>query len=168
MSALRRVTTPQDLAIARDLFAEYAASIAHLAGASLNAQRFDEELATLPGRYTEPRGRIYIAMVAGPDGPTPAGCAALRPIDALPADAAPVCELKRMYVRPAHRGQHLGRLLINQILADARAIGYATIKLDTDPRLEAANALYKSLGFTPTPKFNNDPDPCTLYMALRL
>lgn len=163
-AALRRVTTPADLALARDLFAEYAASIAHLAGASLNAQRFDEELATLPGRYAEPHGRIYIALV----NDQPAGCAALRPIDSLPGDAGPVCELKRMYVRPAHRGQHLGRLLITQVLTDARAIGYATMKLDTDPRLAAANALYKSLGFTPTPKFNNDPDPCTLYLALRL
>lgn len=161
MSALRRVTTPHDLARARDLFAEYAASIAHLAGASLNAQRFDEELATLPGRYAEPTGRIYLAIVDD----QPVGCAALRPIDTLPGDAGPVCELKRMYVRPAHRGRHLGRLLINQILADAAAIGYATIKLDTDPRLQAANALYASLGFTPTPKFNNDPDPCTRYLA---
>ncbi len=164
MSSLLRVTTPDDLATARDLFAEYAASIAHLAGASLNAQRFDEELATLPGRYAEPKGRIYIALL----NDQPAGCAALRPIDTLPGDAGPVCELKRMYVRPAHRGLHLGRHLINQILTDARAIGYGTMKLDTDPRLAAANVLYKSLGFQPTPKFNNDPDPCTLYMALPL
>jgi len=161
---LLRVTTPHDLALARGLFAEYAASIAHLAGASLNAQRFDEELATLPGRYAEPQGRIYIALV----NHQPAGCAALRPIDALPADASPVCELKRMYIRPHHRGQHLGRRLCEQIIADAREIGYATLKLDTDPRLEAANSLYKSLGFQPTPKFNNDPDPTTIYMELRL
>jgi GNAT superfamily N-acetyltransferase len=165
---LRRVTTLADLETARELFAEYGASIAHLAGVSLNAQRFDHELATLPGRYAEPQGRIYLAMVNAPNGPLPAGCAALRPIDTLPHDAGPVGELKRMYVRPAHRGLYLGRRLLDQIISDARTIGYATLKLDTDPRLEAANALYKSLGFQPTPKFNNDPDPTTLYFALPL
>lgn len=161
---LRRVTIPADLETARELFAEYGGSIAHLAGASLNAQRFDEELLTLPGRYAEPGGRIYIAMIDG----SPAGCAALRPIETLEGDAGPVGELKRMYVRPAYRGRHLGRLLLDQIIADARAIGYGTLKLDTDPRLEAANGLYKAMGFKPTPKFNSDPDPTTLYFALRL
>jgi putative acetyltransferase len=161
---LQRVTTPADLATARGLFAEYGASIAHLAGASLNAQRFDEELVTLPGRYAEPRGRIYLALADGAG----VGCAALRPIDTLPGDAGPVGELKRMYVRPTWRGRGLGRLLIDRIIADAREAGYGTLKLDTDPRLEAANALYQSLGFGPTPKFNNDPDPTTLYFALPL
>lgn len=161
---LRRVTTPADLAAARDLFAEYAASIAHLCCASFESQGLDTELATLPGKYAEPRGRIYVAIV----NDAAVGCAALRPIDALPGDAGPVCELKRMYIRPGHRGLHLGRLLCERIIADAREIGYGTLKLDTDPRLEAANALYKSLGFGPTPKFNNDPDPKTIYMAMAL
>ena len=78
------------------------------------------------------------------------------------------CELKRLYVRPAFRGQGLARLLTEQILRDARTIGYRKILLDTLPFLESAIRLYRSLGFTDAPRYNDSPLDTTLFLQLDL
>ena len=96
----------------------------------------------------------YLALVDG----TPAGCIALRKLD------EERCELKRLYVRPAFRGRGLARLLTEQILRDARAIGYRKILLDTLPFLESAIRLYRSLGFTDAPRYNDSPLDTTLFL----
>jgi hypothetical protein len=88
-----------DIERARALFAEYARSL----DVDLCFQGFEQELATLPGAYTPPRGCLLLA------GPTehPFGCIALRPLPAtLDAPAPfPACgEVKRLYVHPAERG----------------------------------------------------------------
>ncbi len=44
------------------------------------------------------------------------------------------CEIKRLYVRPEYRGQHISRLLMDQIIEDARDIGYKYMRLDTFQR----------------------------------
>ena len=110
--------------------------------AYLELQNYDEELRHLEGKYGLPDGRLYLALVGG----TPAGCIALRKLD------EERCELKRLYVRPAFRGRGLARLLTEQILRDARAIGYRKILLDTLPFLESAIRLYRSLGITDAPR----------------
>lgn len=148
---------------ARELIVEYGHTIADVAACSLEHQRFDDEVASLPGRYAPPRGRLLLATLDG----RPVGCVALRPLD----DLGPhTCELKRMYVRPSARGHGIGRLLAERLIADARAIGYTLIKLDsdTDPRFSAAIALYRTLGFTECPRYNADPDPKTLWFEMRL
>src|SRR5437870_13782048 len=103
----------------RELFREYAASL----GFPLDFQGFDRGVAELPGEYAPPRGALLVAEVDG----VPAGCAGLRPLD---GDTA---ELKRLYVRPAHRGLGLGRRLTNSILAEARTRAYRRVRLDTVP-----------------------------------
>ncbi len=173
------------LSIARELFAEYARSIAGVAACSLQHQRFDDELATLPGLYAPPLGCILVAqsaLVSPPSGrgrgqgvrtalgaqspvPSRAGCIALRP---LPSPSPGVCELKRMYVRPAFRGTGLGRALAHALLAFARAAGYHTIKLDTSTTMHAAIGLYTALGFKPCERYNDDPMGDTLWFDLRL
>ena len=40
--------------------------------------------------------------------------------------------------------------------------------LDTLPQLASANKLYDAGGFQPAQKYNNDPDPRTLFRAKRL
>lgn len=151
-------TTPAHLAQARALFEEYAASLPF----SLAYQGIDAELATLPGRYAPPRGRLYLAML----NEQPVGTIALRDISSC---AAPnTCEMKRLYIQPHTRGHGLARALCNQIITDARAIGYTSMKLDTSNDMHPAMALYTSLGFRPCAPYNDDPHPDTLWFSLRL
>ncbi|MFZ4574930.1 MAG: GNAT family N-acetyltransferase [Phycisphaerales bacterium] len=155
---IREALNATDLDAARSIFREYIASISHVAACSFEHQRADDEIRDLPGKYAPPSGAIFLAF----DGPVCVGCAALRP---LPSGATDQCELKRMYVRPTHRAQGLGGALCEAVMARASAAGYRRIFLDSDPELEAALRLYRRLGFVDTPRFNDDPDPRTIYMA---
>jgi GNAT superfamily N-acetyltransferase len=154
-------TESGDLEWAAELFAEYADSIADIAGPSLQYQGFASELSSLPGAYGRPRGCIFLAIV----NYRPVGCIALRPLPALGPD---VCELKRMYVRPKFRKRGIARMLANRLIAEARAIGYRTMKLDTSDTMHAAIALYRSLGFVPCERYNDDPMDDTLWFELKL
>jgi putative acetyltransferase len=144
----------RDVADCRALFEEYQREL----GVDLCFQGFARELATLPGDYAPPRGRLLIARDAG----EAVGCVALRPL----GDAD--CEMKRMYVRPSHRGTGLGRALAGRIVDEARALGYRAMKLDTLPRLATAISLYRSLGFVETGRYNDNPVEGVRYLALEL
>jgi len=96
-----------------------------------------DELATLPGIYAPPRGRLLLATHEG----RPAGCVALKP------RGDNVAELKRLYVRPAFRGHRIGEHLVRAVLAEARHIGYHRIVLDSHISMTAAHALYRDAGF---------------------
>ena len=151
---VRPAEFPRELAAVRAIFLEYEKGT----GISLCFQGFEQEVATLPGKYAPPAGRLHLAV----DGGDIIGCIALRALD--PA----ICEMKRLYVRPSHRGRGVGRMLAARLIEDARAIGYDTMRLDTLETWVPAVELYRSLGFQPTTRYNDDPDPHTLFMALRL
>ena len=129
--------TPERIAAVRVIFREYADSL----DIDLCFQNFEDELATLPGEYAQPTGELLLALVGG----ELAGCGALRQI--AEADHANACEMKRLFVRPAFRRFGLGRLLAQQLLDDARHLGYSSMLLDTLDEMEAARELYASLGF---------------------
>jgi ribosomal protein S18 acetylase RimI-like enzyme len=76
--------------------------------------------------------------------------------------------MKRMYVRPAYRGLGVARALAERLIADARAIGYDTMRLDTLHTMAPANRLYESLGFRDTDAYCFNPLPGARYMALDL
>lgn len=154
-------TTGLDFSLAAKMFLEYAQSLDGGARMSLHHQGFEKELASLPGRYARPSGLILIAKRET----APIGCAALREIEALPGDPGRVCEMKRMYVRPAARGLGVGRGLAERLILEACQIGYGMMKLDTEPDLAAAVGLYRSLGFGDIARYNDDPVACTLYMG---
>jgi ribosomal protein S18 acetylase RimI-like enzyme len=156
---IRNAASAADVAAARALFEEYAAAL----NVDLCFQGFAEELASLPGAYAPPRGRL---LLAGPSH-APIGCVALRPLPADDATTA-VCEIKRLYVQPAARGTGLGAALAQAVLAEARAIGYREVRLDTLASMSAARALYASLGFRECAPYYHNPLGGTAYMALAL
>ena len=149
MERIVSATTSEQIATVAGLFREYAASL----GVDLSFQGFDEELASLPGDYAPPRGRLLLA-----DG----GCVALRPL------AGDLCEMKRLYVRPSSRGTGLGRALVQRVIDEARAIGYRAMRLDTLPSMTAAAAMYRAFGFREIEPYRFNPVEGTKYFELEL
>ena len=137
--------TDTDLAEVRALFTEYAAELQ----VDLCFQRFQEELAALPGPYAPPKGRLFLAREEG----TAAGCGAFRPL----GDG--ICEMKRLYVRPRFRGRGIGRALATILLREARRAGYGGMRLDTLESLGPALGLYASLGFHRVAPYYANPLP---------
>lgn len=148
------VESKNDTDIARALFREYEAAI----GVDLCFQSFEKELAELPGSYARPRGRLYLLRIDG----EVEGCIALRP------RGEHDCEMKRLYVRPARRGSGAGRLLVERVIADARAIGYERMLLDTLDSMRAAQRLYESLGFVDAEPYTHNPIAGVRFMQLDL
>jgi GNAT superfamily N-acetyltransferase len=137
MMKIIQVQTASELQHIKELFREYYAFLAHDHGLNISYQGIEDELATLPGKFAPPEGRLIMAVTSG----QPIGCAALRPIDAR------VCELKRMFVLPQFRQHGVGKALSKRLIEDARVIGYELMRLDTGNFLIAAIQLYESLGF---------------------
>jgi GNAT superfamily N-acetyltransferase len=112
-----------------------------------DAKAFEAELASLPGKYALPKGRLLLALYDG----EPAGCAALREID------NESCEMKRMFVYDKFHGKGIGAALTEKLIREARIIGYSTIKLDTSIRQVEAQKLYEKMGFKRTTPYYQLP-----------
>jgi ribosomal protein S18 acetylase RimI-like enzyme len=147
-------SSPEEFAIVHSLFQEYAAALA----IDLSFQNFADELANLPGPYAPPRGRLLIAW----ENEAAAGCVAMRPLSDT------VCEMKRLYVRPAFRGRGLGKRLAETIVREAKQSGYTTMRLDTLPAMQSATKLYESLGFARRSAYYDTPLQDTIFMELAL
>jgi ribosomal protein S18 acetylase RimI-like enzyme len=149
-----RADLPEDLPVVRELFEEYGRSL----GIDLSFQGFDEELATLPGKYAPPFGTVIVARSDG----MPCGCVALRRIDER------TCEMKRLYVRSGCRGSRIGAELVTRIIEAALAKGYQAMRLDTLPAMKSAVSLYRSFGFQEIEPYIYNPLPGALFMEKRL
>jgi GNAT superfamily N-acetyltransferase len=159
-AAIRDAETSKDLDFARALFVEYAQWL----NVDLCFQDFYRELATLPGAYARPHGRL---LLTGEPGDA-FGCIALRPLAAAD-DAAPVAgEVKRLFVQPRARKGGWGGRLVEKVLVEARAIGYRELKLDTLDWMADARALYTKHGFRECAPYYVNPLPGAVYMALAL
>ena len=155
MRDIFQATTDEDIQTARTLFEEYAESL----GFSLCFQNFDQELKGLPGYYAPPDGRLLLAV----EDDQLAGCIALRKLD------RDVCEMKRLFVRPAHRATGLGRFLVESIIDEACKLGYTHMRLDTIPgKMDKAIALYHSIGFVEIEPYCENPVEGAKFMELKL
>lgn len=153
--SVTQAESPAQIAAARELFLEYAQSL----GFSLCFQNFDQELASLPGDYAPPEGRLLLAELEG----QLAACVALHKLE------PGICEMKRLYLRSYFRGKGLGRALAERIIAEARQIGYKRMRLDTvEPVMKDAVAMYRKLGFKDIAPYRLNPMAGTLYMELQL
>lgn len=154
-ATILQASSPAQIAQARELFLEYAASL----GFSLCFQNFDAELAGLPGDYAPPEGRLLLAEFESQS----AGCGALHKLD------TGICEMKRLYLRPQFRGKGIGRAIAERLIAEARQIGYKWMRLDTvGPVMKDAVAMYRKLGFKEIAPYRENPMAGTLYMELEL
>ena len=152
---LTEAQTPADIIAVRELFIEYAAWI----GFSLAYQNFEQELASLPGKYAGPTGLLLLARV----DEAPAGCGAIRQLEPS------VCEMKRLFVKPEFRGCGLGRKLAETLIGEAPEMSYSAMRLDTvAAKMGNAVRLYKELGFHEIPAYYSGARAGTLYFELRL
>jgi len=156
MLTILQAETSEHMNTARQMIEEYAARLEF----ELCFQGFDEEMRSLPGKYSPPAGRLLIAFWNG----KPAGVIALRPLD-----EPRLCEMKRLYVRPEFRGHQIGLVLAERIISDAAEIGYSRMRLDTVAgKMDRAIAMYRELGFAETDPYYQTPVGQTLFMELLL
>ena len=150
-----QVKTPQQVEQARTLFEEYANTL----GVSLCFQNFDHELATLPGKYSPPNGRLLLCFA----DEYLVGCVALREFD------SEVSEMKRLFLRSSFRGKGFGKLMVESIINAAREIGYKRMRLDTMVgKMDSAIRLYEQAGFHEIPPYYETPVAGTRFLELEL
>ena len=152
--ALEITAAYNDLENIKTLFTEYT----NMLGVDLAFQGFQAELKTLPGKYSLPKGRLFTAYYDN----KLAGCIALRSF------GENGCEMKRLFVRPEFRKCHIGKILVDKIIEEARNIGYDYMVLDTLSTLTGAVNLYRKKGFKEVDAYYDNPLEDVLYFKLDL
>jgi GNAT superfamily N-acetyltransferase len=164
MVTIAQVETPEQIVAIRELLVEYLAWTRTIEVDAMDAPTFhgiDAEVATLPGVFAPPSGRLLLAMGDG----RPIGCIAFRRVD----DST--CELKRFYVRSEARGQHIGRELVGRLIDEARTAGYTQIVLDSHISMTVAHRIYRDFGFVVTTHPPNFPErlrPVVIFMRAEI
>ncbi len=154
MLQLNQVKKSDDIQTSQTLFDEYVAAL----NIDLTFQDYDNERCHIEDIYMPPTGALYLALNSG----EPAGCVGLRKFDGHR------CEMKRLYVRPDHRGMGIGTALCHQIIEKGRLLGYTEMLLDTLASMHSALALYRSFGFKQIEPYYHNPLPDAQYLALKL
>jgi len=150
MPTLLPATRPEHWQVAESLIRQYAASLEF----DLDFQGFDEEIESLPSHYGPSGGCLLLAVESGRF----VGCVGLRALE------NGICEMKRLYVVKEMRGHGVGRALAEAIIAEAKRLGYLSMRLDTTPAMTAARALYASLGFRTIEPYRYNPVAGTTLM----
>ena len=148
----------EDLEATINLFRAYAESL----NIDLAFQDFENEMATMPGKYAPPTGELLLARNSQGE---PIGSVGLRPFGPLGSGC---CEMKRLYTVPTVRGFGVGKALVTTILDIARTLGYEEIKLDMLPNMDAAIELYKQVGFVETEAYYDTPITETIFLTRSL
>lgn len=149
MLSTQIATTEEDLQQLRHLLWEYA----RLRDFDAALGNYEQELASLPGAYGPPKGRLILARWSD----QAAGCVAFKALDDQ------YCEMKRLYVSPDFRGKKIGRALVAHLLEEARSLSYQYMRLDSHPWMKSAQNIYEYFGFQPIAAYNNNPTPGILF-----
>ena len=112
---------------------------------SEQAKSLNEEY--ISSLYGPPNGCTLVAMTDD----KPAGCAMLRPLKGN------VCEMKRLFVREAFRGEGIGWALVEALLTQASEMGYGRMRLSTHTFMNPALKLYEQFGFDVIDDYHHDP-----------
>jgi ribosomal protein S18 acetylase RimI-like enzyme len=136
-----------DMGVVQNLFREYQSWL----NVDICFQGFEEELTALPGRYSSPKGAIYLAF----DEQRAVACAAIRPrTDKADSEA----ELKRLYVQEEYRGRGIGREIFYTAMTSVQGMDYTSVVLETLPIMTAAKSLYLGYGFKNIPAYFANAD----------
>ncbi|MDK9708903.1 MAG: GNAT family N-acetyltransferase [Desulforhopalus sp.] len=154
MIEIKQCVTEMDFSIAIQITRDYISWL----NMDLSFQDIDKEFSGFPAMYGPPQG---IFLLARHDG-VPAGGVGLRVF------AAPICEMKRLFVYDQFKHLGLGRNLCTRLIQAAKGLGYRKMRLDTLGHMQAAIGLYKDLGFKEIEPYRFNPDPTTRYMELDL
>ncbi|MBR1385171.1 MAG: GNAT family N-acetyltransferase [Ruminococcus sp.] len=138
------------LAQVKELIIEYTNSL----GRDLSFQNLDSELKNIAEKYTAPNGEILVAVENGN----------VYGMVCYHKHSNDRCEMKRLYVRPAARGMHIGEKLVEEIIKRAKAAGYIEMVLDTIEPLKKAISLYEKMGFERCEPYYNNPMDDVIYM----
>jgi GNAT superfamily N-acetyltransferase len=140
----------------RELFTEHLESAKTLAQAeysvtidvpnTIERELNDEALAKL---YSPPTGALLLARIDRQI----VGCAAIRQLEPQ------ICELCRMYVKPAYRRQGVARALLERSIAIAQSANYQAMRLDTPRFASAAHQLYADYEFVEIPPYSGTKIP---------
>jgi len=147
---LYRKAESGDMEGIRFLIREYVGSMS----LDLSFQGLEEELAALPGKYSEPGGALIVAT----EGGGLCGCVAMKKL------GEGVCEMKRLYVRDSHKGKGIGKELVRRIIEEARAKCYRVMRLDTLSAMKPALALYREFGFREIEPYVYNPIEGAVFM----
>jgi ribosomal protein S18 acetylase RimI-like enzyme len=152
-----RKATQEDLPQVRGLIVEYVKSL----NLDLSFQGLEEELRSLPGKYSEPKGSIFVALCPAP---AKEGIEELCGIVALRDLGSGICEMKRLFVSDSYKGLGIGKALVSRILNEATVKGYSAMRLDTLRSMNPALTLYRSFGFSEINPYIYNPIPDAVYM----
>ena len=151
---IHEVSDERSLAAARALIREHFEAHSEAHGPS----QIDAIIEKLPDPYVAPSGGLWVAWVEG----EAVGCVALQ------RQSPDAGEVKRMYVRPANRGDGIARKLAHRVIAEARQRGYDKLRLGTLSTMQPAQNLYTSLGFVAVPPYRAIEFGDTLFYELDL
>lgn len=101
----------------------------------------DPELNAMSQAY-QGDNKVYKVLV---EGERVLGAGGIGPFECN--EYAACCELQKMYFHHALRGKGWGRVLIEELMSDARSLGYQFCYLESLSSMEGALALYKKMGF---------------------
>ncbi len=151
---IKEVCTPNEWNMFRTLLEAYARSLDF----SLEFQNFSAEIANLSRVYCRPNGVAIVAL----ENTEAVGCVAYRQL------APKICEIKRLFIRPAYRQRGVARQLILTLMTIAKNDGYHVMRLDTVPSMTAAIHLYLALGFKDIPPYYSNPVAGARFMEITL